>query len=124
MRWNKLLGWGIVIYAIAYLAASGLALYGGASNPTSAKVTLLAVLIATLTIAGRSLRLQHWQDILPYSLWWAVMFALLDALYRAPFSSTDIYADPNIWIAYGLVITVPLLAPQSSRTYKHLSHEY
>jgi len=110
MRFGTLLGWGIVIYAIMSLASSLFVVYGIAGT-FIARLLGLLVLILVLTIAGRSLRRQHWIDVLPYSIGWAILAALLDAVYVVPFGGWAMYGDWNLWVGYVLVVIVPLIAP-------------
>ena len=112
MRYGSLLGWGICVYAVMMLAWSGLALYGFAGT-LIARVVELLVLVIVLTIAGRSLRFHSWKDILPYSILWVVIMALLDAVYSVPLTGWGMYVDWNLWVGYALVAVVPLLAPQT-----------
>ena len=110
VKYGALVGWGVVIYAVVTLAGSTLALYGFSGTLAALFVQLL-VLIITATVAGRSLRLHQWIDILPYSLFWALIAILFDAMYNTPFFGWATYAEWKLWVAYGLVVTVPLLAP-------------
>ena len=110
MKYGALLGWGIVIYAIMSLAWSGLVIYGLVGVYFSVIFRLLILIIVT-TIAGRSLRLYSWSDILPYSACWALTMGLLDAVYAVPFATWALYADWSVWAGYGLVAVVPLFSP-------------
>ncbi len=110
MKYGALLGWGIVIYAIMSLAWSGLVIYGLVGGYFSVIFRLLILIIVT-TIAGRSLRLYSWSDILPYSACWALTMGLLDAVYAVPFATWALYADWSVWAGYGLVAVVPLFSP-------------
>lgn len=112
MRYGILLGWGIVIYAVVSLAFSGLVIYGLAGTFLGRILALLA-LITVATIAGRALRLHSWKDIAPYSILWAAMMGILDAIFSVPFSGWVLYADWNLWLGYALVAVVPLLAPKT-----------
>lgn len=118
MKWGALLGWGIVIYSVMYLAWSGFILYGFVEGILP-RVLGLAVLVVVATIAGRSLRAHGWHDVLPYSIAWAVAIALLDAVFSVPYSGWQLYADWNVWVGYILVCVVPLLAPYTQS--RHLS---
>lgn len=110
MKYGALLGWGIVIYAVMSLLWSGLVIYGIADTTISLFLRL-ALLIILTTIAGHSLRFHSWKDILPYSVFWAIMMGVLDAVYTVPFSGWSLYGDWYLWVGYGLVAVVPLLAP-------------
>ena len=115
MKYGKLLGWGIAIYAIMALAWSGLVMYGFSGTFTS-RILELIVLVVVATIAGRSLRLHSWTDILPYSIFWAIEAGVLDAIYNVPYAGWGMYADWNVWLGYALVVAVPLLAPRTRMT--------
>ncbi len=110
MKYGSLLGWGVVIYAVMSLTWSGLVMYGLAVGMLSLFFRLCVLIIVT-TIAGHSLRFHSWKDILPYSMFWAIMMAALDAIYTVPFSGWAIYSDWYLWVGYGLVALVPLLTP-------------
>ena len=114
MKYGALLGWGIVIYAVMSLVWSGLVIYGMADSFLSLAVRLV-VLVFIATIAGRSLRFHSWQDVLPYSVFWAGTMALLDMVYTVPFSGWSIYSDWRLWVGYALVAMIPLLAPLMHR---------
>jgi hypothetical protein len=112
MKYGALVGWGIVIYAVMSLAWSGIVIYGFAGT-LLARLLELLVLVIVATIAGRSLKLHSWKDIVPYSLAWALMMAALDAVFSVPFAGWAIYADWNLWLGYALVALVPLIAPKT-----------
>ena len=110
MKYGALIGWGVVIYAVVTLSGSALMLYGFSGTPVASVVQTL-VLVITGTLAGRALRFNLWGDILPYSLCWALIAILFDGLFNMPFLGWDTYADWKLWVGYGLIIMVPLLAP-------------
>ncbi len=113
MKFGALLGWGIVIYAVMTLAWSGIVIYGvmNSIGAFPSRILVLCVLVIVTSIAGLSLRLHSWKDILPYSVLWALIIGLLDAVYTVPFSGWVIYGDWNLWVGYTLVAVVPLLTP-------------
>jgi hypothetical protein len=110
MKYTSVFSWGIVIYAVMYLAWSGFVLYGFVAGLLP-RLLGLFVLIAIATIAGRSLKFYSWKDVLPYSIAWAVIVALLDAVFSVPYAGWQLYADWNVWVGYALVCAIPLLAP-------------
>lgn len=109
MKYGSLFGWGVVIYGMMALAWSGLTIYGYAETIVGGACQLI-VLIAVAAVAGRSLRLRDWRDVLPYSFAWALIAALLDAFYSVPFVGWTLYADWHQWVMYGLITIIPLLA--------------
>ncbi|OGG72777.1 hypothetical protein A3A38_03145 [Candidatus Kaiserbacteria bacterium RIFCSPLOWO2_01_FULL_53_17] len=109
MTWLKnAIGWGIVIYALMYLVWSGLVIYGLSLGILSL-IVRLGVLVLATTIAGRSLKVGSWKDLVPYTFVWAVIAALLDALFLVPFSGWGLYASWSVWVGYALVVIIPLL---------------
>lgn len=110
MKYSLLFGWGIVIYAVMSLLWSGLVIYGMTDSLLSLAVRL-CVLIFIAILAGRSLNFHSWQDVLPYSFFWAFSMALLDAIYTVPFSGWSLYSDWRLWVGYALVALIPTLAP-------------
>lgn len=115
------LGWGIVIYAIVYLAWNGFAIYGFTQGILP-RLCELAVLVCVAAAAGHALGFRSWKDILPYSCGWALIAIGLDAIFILPFSGVQMYANLNIWIGYALVALLPLAAPQL-RFFEHHSSE-
>src|SRR3989344_5835362 len=102
LRIGALLGWGIVIYAIMFLLASVFATYGFVEGITP-RILSLVVLIATSVIAGRALKAHTWSDILPYSLSWGIVVAIIDGIMLLPFGGWQIYANWSVWFGYALV---------------------
>lgn len=117
MRFSILrsVGWGIVLYASMYLAFALLATYGYAGT-LGARIALLGVLLFSTLIAARTLTHLSKADKIPYALVWVLTIASLDALFAAPTGSWAVFADPNLWIGYGLVFATPLVAPVATHT--------
>ena len=107
MKYIARLSWGIVIYAIMYLFSNGLSVYGIAGGIPAVLMRLIMLVIIT-TIAGRSLHFKSWKDILPYSIFWALVVFALDAVFTLPFGGVQMYANWNLWIGYALVMLLPL----------------
>lgn len=101
-------GWGVVIYALMYLLWSGLAIYGFAAGYPSLIARIL-VLACVTALAARSLRMPTWKDLVPYTVSWAAVAIILDAVFLVPFSGFALYTSLNVWVGYILVATLPLL---------------
>lgn len=123
VKYGALIGWGVVIYAVVTLAGSALALYGFSGTLTALFAQLLVLIIAA-TVAGRSLRYRLWADMVPYSLSWTVIAILLDGMFNVSFLGWDTYADWKLWVGYGLVAVIPLLAPYTRAAVEGQSAEY
>lgn len=109
MKYGALLGWGIVIYAIAELVSSALITYGLAATLLAQCITLVSLVVVSL-IAGHALTMHSWKDILPYSLGWMCILVALDALLYVPLAGWGLYADSGMWFGYALVAIAPLFA--------------
>jgi hypothetical protein len=103
----KAIGWGIVIYAVMYLAWSGLVIYGLSLGYLSL-VLRLVVLYFITNIAARSMRLFNAKDLLAYAALWAIAAAILDAVFLVPFSGWGLYASLSVWFGYALIIAMPV----------------
>jgi len=114
MKYGALLGWGITMYAIMFLLWSGFVLYGFVEGILPRLVSLV-VLMAIALYAGRSLRFASWRDILPYSIAWLIVVALLDIVFSVPFTGWALFSDWNVWVGYSLIVLVPLFAPRLRR---------
>jgi len=112
MRFAHLFGWGIVIYSIMIFTWNLLTVYGLGGSPLGRIISLIALLIVT-TAAARSLGFDVWKDILPFSISWALMMAVLDLIFAGPVLGAGVYASPELWVNYTLVVLLPLLAPLS-----------
>jgi len=113
VKYGAYVGWGIVIYAVVFFVWSALNIHGLADGYLARGVSLLA-LVLTAGIAGRSLKLPTWKDVLPYSVAWVVVIAACDAIVAVPYTGWTLYADWNVWVGYALVLGVPLLTTASN----------
>lgn len=114
MKYGALVGWGIAIYAVMSLVWSGFVIYNVSQGLFPRAIELLVLILLAL-IAGRSLNLHNWKDILPYSFAWAFEAVLLDAIYTVPFSGWGIYSSATLWVGYAVLVVIPL----SSGLFRH-----
>jgi hypothetical protein len=114
MRFGRLIGWGITIYAVVYLAWSGLVIHG-LELSIFARFIVLFALAAVTIVATKSLGYRTERDILPYAIGWMIIVGLLDAVYAVPFGGWAIYTDWNMWVGYFLVLIIPIVVTLASR---------
>lgn len=107
MHLFRALGWGIVIYAIMYLAWSGMVIYGLSLGVVSL-VARLSVLALITIIAVRAMRLSDPKDIVGNALVWAATAVGLDMIFLVPFSGWALYASWSVWAGYALIVVFPL----------------
>ena len=109
MRLGALLGWGIVIYAVVWLAWSLFGVYAWTSGVLP-RVAEILVLLIVCVAAGSSLRYRSWKDILPYSIGWALVALAIDALFSAPTHNWTLFSLWTTWLGYALIALFPLFA--------------
>ena len=102
----RALGWGVIIYAIMYLAWSGMVIYGFSLGIVSL-VARLAVLALVTIIATRAMRLMNMKDVVGHALVWAAVAIGLDMVYLVPFSGWALYASWSVWAGYALIVVFP-----------------
>lgn len=123
MKLASVFGWGIGIYATMFLLWSAFTAYGFTLGALP-RLIGLCVLVVVATLAGRSLRFHRWKDILPYSISWVFVIAILDAILSVPFTGWQLYADWNVWVGYTLVALIPLFSPYTLRSSDHPDVRY
>ena len=116
MKLGALFGWGIVIYAVLSLVWSGMSLYGWTNGFLPLIAELLTLLIICIC-AGSALKFRTWKDILPYSIGWALIAALLDAVFTVPLSGWAFFAQASVWGGYALIALMPLLSTMLLKRY-------
>ena len=104
--WRSL-GWGIVVYAIMYLAWSGMVIYGLSLGIISL-IARLSVLALVTVIAARAMRLGDPKDVVGNALVWAATAIGLDMVFIVPFSGWALYASWSVWAGYALIVVFPL----------------
>ncbi len=108
------MGWGIVIYAIVYLVWSGLVIHGLAGSIT-ARIGVLAALLAVVTLATRSLGYTEVRDVVPHAIGWVLIVGIMDAIFAVPYAGWSLYTDWNMWVGYLLVLFVPVIVTLVSK---------
>ncbi len=114
MRLRALFGWGIVIYAVLNLVWSVIVANGFSDN-LIARVCMIIAIVALATIATRSLRLLSERDAIPFAIGWVLIAAGFDALLTVPIAGWSVFADPNTWVGYALLLAVPLVVAAVSK---------
>jgi hypothetical protein len=101
-------GYGVILYAIMYLAWGLLASYGFGGTEI-ARFALFLVLIASTATASRSLGYTSLRDSMLFVLSWLLAIMVLDALFAGASGTWGIFADPNLWLGYLLVLGTPVV---------------
>lgn len=109
MNYGKLLGFGVLIYGVAFIVASVFVGFEVESPALMNTVTTIAMLLAVFLLA-KNLKLSSRREMLKYSLSWMVIVLLLDLFLTARFTGADFFSQWHIWLAYALILLVPLLA--------------
>jgi hypothetical protein len=109
-QWDKLLCWGVGIYAVMSLATRIESLYSLTGGLLLSTLNLL-LLTLVVSLGERSLRLARAADILPYSVGWMLFSVAFDKLIVLPTVGWTMYSDVNLWVGYALIVIIPLLVP-------------
>lgn len=107
MNARALFGWGITIYALFFLLQSVFVTYGFVQGFAPALISAAALIAITL-VAASTLHTTSWKDVLPYSVSWAIIAALLDGLLSYPYTGLAVYTTPVILLGYAIIAIVPL----------------
>ena len=109
LKLGALFGWGVVIYAVMFLLWSAFVTYGFMFG-WAPRIVGVLVLVTVAILAGRSLRVSSWHDILPYSLSWGMMMIILDGVMNVPLAGWQVFTDWGVWFGYSVVVLAPLLS--------------
>lgn len=116
MNYLKAIVFGVLVYAIAFLAVSAFIGFGVDSNSIFVKLaTSLSVLIAVLLLA-KSLRVYSQKEMLACGLIWTIIVLLLDMLVTIRFTGWGFFRQRHIILGYLLILLAPLLAIKSSQS--------
>lgn len=107
MKYRRFFGWGISIYAIGHTVWTGFVSYQFTSG-TAPHIVMLLILFFVSAIAGDSLHLSTWKDILPYSITWGLCMAVLNTIMSWPFIAWGVFVEPYVWMSYCVVVIAPL----------------
>ena len=77
-----------------------------------APIVGIVILFSLCIIAGLSLKLTTWKDVLPYSVVWTLIAIGLDLLFSYPYAGFAVFSNVSLLIGYGLILFVPLVAPR------------
>lgn len=103
------IGWGVLIYAVMYLAWSGLVIYG-LSAGIGSLVARMILLVVVTAMAARYMRLFTLHDIVPIALGWALIAAIADSIFLTPFTGWALYSLWSVWAGYALIVAAPTVA--------------
>lgn len=104
----KFWGYGIIIWAVAFIVASIFIAFE-TSAVIMNTVTALAVVLTAFLLA-KTVSLASRKAMLKYSFCWVIVVFILDALVTSQFTAWDFLSSWYVWLAYALILFVPLLA--------------
>jgi hypothetical protein len=106
MNYKKLFGYGVLIWAAAYLVASAFVAYKVPSFWTNFGIAAAAVIAAGW--AGRKLHETSAGKVFRYSIGWVAIGVLLDVALTTPFTGWGIFSSWSYWLGYLLIAVVPI----------------
>ena len=113
MNYKKLFGFGVLIWAVAYLVATAFVAYKMGESLLAQIVITLAV-IAASCFCGWALELNSVKEILKYSASWLVIAFVLDLILTVPFTGWRIFYSWELWAGYLAILLVPLLSAKKT----------
>jgi hypothetical protein len=108
MKYGKLIGFGVLLYAVVFLIMSGFTAYGSGDTFLTKIIALVALAIVAY-LAGKNLRAGSMGEIIKYSLGWLIIVAILDYFFTLPFATTAVYSQWNLWVGYAIILLLPLI---------------
>ncbi|MDD4990419.1 MAG: hypothetical protein PHW31_03875 [Candidatus Pacebacteria bacterium] len=110
MNFLKLIGYGILIWVVAFVIVSIFIGFKVSSDNMWVKIiTTLAVFIAAILLA-KNLKESSQSKMFLYGILWAVIALILDAVITARFTDWEVFGQWNITLGYLLIILASLLA--------------
>ena len=113
MNYKKLFGFGILIWAVAFLVATAFVAYEAADTLWAKAIVILAVAVIAF-FAGKTLKSVSAMDALKYSTSWVAIGLILDMIVTVRFTGWEVFSAWDLWVGYALVFILPLLTVQKS----------
>lgn len=111
----KIIGFGILIWVIAFMVVSAFIAFKAPTSGLPVKITtVLAVFIATLLLA-KNFKPNSQIMAISVGLIWAAIGLGLDYLITTKFTGMSIFGEWNIMVGYLLIILTPLLAVKKGK---------
>jgi|GEM_PF-1568782 len=103
----KKLGYGVAIWAIIYLVATGFVAYN-VMDSFGAKIVMIIIVAGLAVWAGTKIQEQSSAKVMRYTVSWVMIGLILDLILTVPFTGVSIFGDWSLWVNYGLIIVLPL----------------
>jgi hypothetical protein len=110
MKILKIIGFGALIYAVAFVVVSAFIGFQIPSDNLAVKLATIGCVLLTIILAAKSLKVSSAKEMLGYSFIWVIINLLLDILITARFTGWAVFGQWNILLGYLLILIVPLLA--------------
>lgn len=104
---------GIIIWVVAFMVASLFVAFNMANTAVSQIVTSLAAIVAAYMLAKKT-GITNKMEMLKYSFVWVLVILILDYFVTTKFTGMEFFSDWKTWLAYALILLVPLLAVKSA----------
>jgi len=107
MNYKKLIGFGALIWGIAFITMTAFIAYQ-LGNSILSTVGLWIVVAIAAYLCGRNLQLISRAQALKYGASWVVIGLILDSFFTVPFTGWTIFGAWEVWLGYILILAVPL----------------
>lgn len=115
MSFGKALGYGVVLWLVAFVVASIFVGYSQTCAVTCHVITALVVLILAY-LFGRKLNVSSASGMIKYTIVWVIVFLILDVLISTRYTGWAIFKSVWLWVSYLLVLLVSLMAVKKQPT--------
>jgi hypothetical protein len=108
----KMICYGVVIWVVAFMVACVLIAFKVTNPVLMQGITTIAVL-ATAFMLAKKVGASSKGEMLKYTFSWALTSLILDYLITTHFTGMQFFSNWYIWMAYALLVIVPLFAVKS-----------
>jgi len=115
MKSLKIIGFGILIWVVAFMVISVFIGFKVSTDSVAVKIiTILSVFVATLLIA-KNLKPSTQVKAITIGIIWGAVGFVLDVIITTRFTGMSVFSQWNILLGYLLIILTPLLAVKQEK---------
>ena len=116
----RVIGWGVVIYAIVQLFGNMFRLFVFATGFGNVYVLYIIIVATTIGVAYAA-GTQNFSESVRYGIGWVMVVWFFDWLIYFQIQGIAMYQDPRLWLGYLLVAVSPALMLGIGRLARDLS---
>ena len=110
-----MIGYGVIIWVVAFMVVCVLMAFKVTNPILMQGITTLSVL-GTAFMLAKKVGASSKGEMLKYTFSWALTSLILDYLVTTHFTGMQFFSNWYIWVAYALLLIVPLFAVKSGES--------